>query len=1213
MSRAGANQPRNRLATQTSPYLLQHAGNPVDWYPWSPEALERARREDKPILLSIGYAACHWCHVMERESFEDESIARSMNESFVCIKVDREERPDLDEIYMAATVAMSGSGGWPMTVFLTPDQEPFFAGTYFPPDDKWGRPGFRSVLARIADLWRTNRATLTEQAAELTAHVREQAAPTPAATIAAEASAAAVRTLASQYDARWGGFGRAPKFPPCSAITLLHGYFAATGDERALAMATGTLDGMRRGGLYDHLAGGFARYSTDERWLVPHFEKMLYDNAQLVRVYLESYQLTGSEDHRRVARETLAYLVREMQGESGGFYSATDADSEGEEGKFFVWQPSEVEAVLGAEGARRFSAYFDVTKGGNWEGTSVLNTPRELADVARELGIPAATLAEALEHDRAKLYEARRRRVPPLLDDKVLTSWNALAIGAMAEGHRVLGDGAWLDSAERAAAFVLSTMKRPDGGLFRTWRAGTVHLDAYLEDYAFLADALIDLYEAGGEERWLREALGIAERLIEDFADPDGGAFFQTATGHEALLVRMREGHDGAIPNANAVAARALARLSHHFDRPDLAARATDALRSYGRGMERMPRAFATSLGVVEFLLAGPTELAFAGTEGDPAAKDLKAAVAGTFLPHRIVGHARVGASADLPLVRGKGPVGGRPALYVCRNFACEAPITDPTAVRDALTAHRTRAFEGRRAVLGGRAMGGFATSDGTERLRRESPHAEHGYAQLGRTTLLVSRVGFGAYRVEDGDPGHARALERALRSGVNLVDTSTNYGDGGSERLIGNVLAKLAAAGTAGRETTVVVSKVGYVQGKNLALAVERRAVGRPFAEMVEYDDDCWHCIHPEWIEDQLTRSLERLRLETLDVCLLHNPEYFLADAIKRGEGPLEAIRARFYARLTGAFRHLEQEIRRGRLRHYGVSSNTSTAPHTDPDATDLARMLASAVEAGGTNHGFAVLELPMNLREVRAHFERNTADATTSVLEHARANGIAVLVNRPLNAIATSGGLLRLADAPDIAGAPPLEAQLTKVERLESEYRREIAVHLRAAPGSQVEPATFFDWADRLGSAVGTVESLEQWAEIEGRAIAPRLAQTLAALDRALTGPDGDGWRGWRARYLPELEGLLAAIRQRTSRLSRRRGDAISSVIDAHLPETARRESLSRKALWTVASAPGVTSVLVGMRDERYVDDATAILGWPPLDAVDGALRAAASATVP
>jgi uncharacterized protein YyaL (SSP411 family) len=682
-------QHQNRLAAETSPYLLQHAGNPVDWYPWGSEALERAKREDKPIFLSIGYAACHWCHVMERESFENPAIAQLLNDNFVAIKVDREERPDLDDIYMAATVAVSGGGGWPMSVFLTPDQEPFFAGTYFPPADRYGRPGFPTLLTRIAELWRKERPSLFAQARELTEHVRKQSEARPPSPVSGESIARAVLQFSSSFDEKFGGFGTAPKFPPHQGLRLLLNHHRRSGDARALEMVKVTLDGMKNGGIYDHVGGGFARYSTDERWLVPHFEKMLYDNAQLAVAYLEGFQVTQDPEYRRIAMETLDYVAREMQGKDGGYFSATDADSEGEEGKFFVFLPEDIDDILGKDDAEAFCLHYDITVQGNWEGKNVLNTPRSLERTAADLGVSAEALREQLARSRRAVYAARAKRVPPLLDDKALAAWNGLMIEAMAEGYRVLRETRYLDSARRAAGFVLEHLRRPDGGLYRTARGGFAHIPAFLEDYAYVSDALVSLYEVSGEQRWLDEALRLAERMLRDFG-AEGGAFFQTAKEQGKLIARVREGHDGALPSPNAVAAHALARLGHHFDRPELVARAESALTVYGAAIERAPRAFATTLRVLDFLLEGPTELVLVGAPGAPDTEALSRAIAGVFLPNRLLALSDPERANETPPARGKTSVAGRAALYVCRHFTCQAPITSADAVVRALDADRT-------------------------------------------------------------------------------------------------------------------------------------------------------------------------------------------------------------------------------------------------------------------------------------------------------------------------------------------------------------------------------------------------------------------------------------------------------------------------------------------------------------------------------------------
>ncbi|MFQ5960868.1 MAG: aldo/keto reductase [Candidatus Methylomirabilales bacterium] len=1196
MSQEGGARHTNRLIHETSPYLLQHAHNPVDWYAWGDEALSHAKEANRPILLSIGYSTCHWCHVMERESFEDEAIAALMNRHFICIKVDREERPDLDEIYMAATLALNrGQGGWPMTVFLTPNQEPFFAGTYFPPTDRYGRPGFPTLLQRIAELWQQNPDGLRNQAAELTELLRQQARPVSSMAVGEAEVAAAVAYGTETFDAAYGGFGPPPKFPAATKLSLLLRYNQRTGDAQVLHMVRKTLDAMAQGGIYDQIGGGFARYSTDERWLVPHFEKMLYDNALLTGTYLEAFQVTSDPFYRRIAMEVLDYILREMTAPEGGFYSATDADSEGEEGKFFVWTPAEIVAILGEEEARRFCAYYDITARGNWEGKSIANVRRTIDQVAAKLEIDPPALQASLDRARPKVYEARQRRIPPGLDDKILTAWNGLMISAMAEGYRVLGDQRYLDAASRAADFLLGTLVRADGRLLRTYRAGKAHLDAYLEDYAYLAEALIDLYEAGGPSRYLTESQHLAEILRADFADPESGAFFSTAKDHESLIVRHREGNDGATPSANAVAASALARLAFHLDREDLRHAAERAITAYGKQIARIPHAFAKSLAVVDLLLNGPVELALIGSPEEARFKALCREVGRHYLPRRIIAHHDPGAGdpPPFPLLEGKGLVGGQPALYVCQNFACEAPIIDPALVAATLAASSSHQTPKRRSVVG-TVQPGTATPADTAAYA--SRFASQGYVPLGSTGLITSKVGFGGYRIDDETPRHREALEKALLSGCNLIDTSTNYTDGGSERCVGAVLGPLVRAGKLRREEIIVVSKIGYVQGTNLTLAEERETAGEPFPEMVKYMDGCWHCIHPAFLGEQLHRSLGRLQLDTLDVCLLHNPEYFFSDATKRGRGHLDSLRTEFYRRLRDAFAFFESQVAAGTIRWYGVSSNTAVSPASDPEATSLSRMLAAAREAAGDGHHFRVLQVPMNLFEAGGVLERNTGpNNQQTVLEAAVEAGIGVLLNRPLNAI-MGNRMLRLADF-FVEGEPiDVDVQLQVVADLETKWRRELAPEIKTSPGS-LPPTDFFRWADQLRGLSRQLEGLEHWEHIEGQVVLPQVSRLIIVLDQNLVGELGRVWQSWRDRYLDELGKLLGEFRRQGASKSQRHSTAVSAAIDPLLPAERRGESLSRKALWVLASTPGVSCVLNGMRTPAYVDDALGILPWPPL----------------
>ncbi len=1197
----------NRLAAATSPYLLQHADNPVHWQPWDDAALEQARVEDRPILLSIGYAACHWCHVMERESFENDAIAKLMNEHFVCIKVDREERPDLDDIYMAATVAMHGSGGWPMTVFLTPAQEPFFAGTYFPPEDKYGRPGFPSVLQRIADMWATERETLSEQASSLIEHLNATNRSAAPQALDDTVLRTAVSQLESAFDPDYGGFSGAPKFPPTASIRLLLHYDVAENSDVAKRMATTTLTAMKNGGIYDQLRGGFARYSTDARWHVPHFEKMLYDNALLARAYLEGYQATGDSEYARVAAETLDYIVAEMQSPEGGYYSATDADSEGVEGKYFVWSHDEVQEVLDAETAAAAAAYFDIAPQGNWEGTNVLHTPRSRDDVAAELGIGLETLNGRLTAAKAQLLEVRKQRTAPALDDKILTSWNGLMIGAMAEGYRVLGDRGHLDSALRAAEFISTRLRGDDDGLLRTYRQGNAHTQGYLDDYAYLADGLIDLYEAGGARPHLDRAHDLAQKLLDDFRSPSG-SFFQSSSSHEPLIVRHHSGQDSALPSANAIAARALARLSLHFDNAALRTHAVRALKAYGQQIERSPRAHAASLLTMLQLMQSATELAFTGESGRA---ELERAVAKHYLPFRFIQHDDGNRREGLALLTDK-PTADPARLFVCRNFTCNAPVTDPAEVESALAAHARSQPTGAVAVTAG-VLTGRATPEGTQRYaaRFQRRFGDHGYRNLGVTDLKASRFGFGGYRIDDRDPEHRAALSDALLSGVNLIDTSTNYTGGASERVVGRVLRECVDDQHLQRDEIILVSKIGYVQESNLTIARDREQRKRPFDDMVRCADDLWHCIHPDWLRDQLSRSLARLEVETLDACLLHNPEYFLSDARKRGV-PTSEARSEFYRRIGAAFEHLEREVRDGRIAFYGVSSNSCTLDPDDPEATSLDHFLRVAKRIASQHH-FRILQLPFNLLEQDATRQLNNPESPEpihSALEHAAANDVAVLVNRPLNAI-TDRGLRRLADPQPVTGAPPFEAALSRVERLEREYRTNIGTHLRSAKG-RPSPEGFFRWADQLGRLPARLDGIEQWRDIEQHTVRAHLRQASGLLDRGLKGEMRDRWNDWQDRYRPALDRLLLALNARAAERSATRSEKLNTLLDPTLDDDERPMPLSHKALNTLCATPGVSTVLVGMRRRTYVDDVLGAMEKPPLKGATRVLDAALKADI-
>ncbi|MBT6180138.1 MAG: thioredoxin domain-containing protein, partial [Deltaproteobacteria bacterium] len=658
----------NRLINETSPYLLQHAHNPVDWYPWGTEALEKAKAEGKPILLSIGYSACHWCHVMERESFENEEIANQMNELFICIKVDREERPDLDSIYMSATVAMNnGHGGWPMTVFLTPDQAPFFAGTYFPPHDAHGRPGFPRVLQSIARAWSTDQGEVIDQSKDLVRFLKQESEKTSVRLVGETQIAQAIQNLHRGFDTVNGGFSPAPKFPAAASISLLLRFHHNTANPTALKMADHTLTMMAKGGIYDHIGGGFARYSVDEKWLVPHFEKMLYDNALLIRSYVEGWQVTQKTSYLAVVRETLDFTIREMTGPEGGFYSALDADSEGEEGKFYVWTPAQIREVLDSKSAEIFCTAFDISTEGNFEGANIAHPVQSHDELAKQYAMSAADIHQNIADSKVRLLDARNQRIRPGTDDKVITAWNGMMIGAMALGHQITGDQRYLLAAKNAADFI-HTHLTDNSELLRTWRAGKAQLRAYLEDYAYLGEGLLDLYEAGGGFQYLARAQVLAKQILEQFSDPKGGALFSTAHNHEELIVRKKEGHDGATPSENAVAANLFARLSQHFNDETSREAAISIIEAFGEDISKMPRAFSKTLHAVDTLLSVPTEIVFCGPADSELAKELRQTVFATYLPHHVIAHQET--SGAHPLLEGREATAAE-TVFVCENFTC--------------------------------------------------------------------------------------------------------------------------------------------------------------------------------------------------------------------------------------------------------------------------------------------------------------------------------------------------------------------------------------------------------------------------------------------------------------------------------------------------------------------------------------------------------------
>ena len=655
----------NRLIDESSPYLLQHAHNPVDWYPWGDEAFERAMLEDKPVLVSIGYSACHWCHVMEHESFEDEAVAAIQNEHFINIKVDMEERPDVDQIYMNFVQLTTGRGGWPMNVFLTPDKRPFFGGTYFPPAPRYNMPSWPQILTSIADAFRERREELENSANDIVGELRRlSVVETTPGGLSSDLLDQSFTSFTRTFDSVNGGFGGAPKFPPAMALEFLLRYHKRTGDDKALAIVTYTLDKMANGGIYDQLGGGFHRYTVDAIWLVPHFEKMLYDDAQLIRVYLHAFQVTGVDFYKRIAIETLEYVRREMLDASGGFYSTQDADSEGEEGKFFVWTPEEVVEILGADVGQKFCEYYDVTADGNFEGESILNIKKPVA---------TAPGSDTLHEACAKLFAQREKRIKPGRDEKILTAWNGLMLAAFADAAGVLGNKEYLGIARKNAEFISIELKR-DGRLLRTWKEGEAKLNGYIEDYANVADGLITLYQVSGDTQYLVEAKRLADLMITEFWDEDNGGFYFTSNDHENLIVRNKDLYDNATPSGNSVAADVLLRLAKLLRDEKYERFAVTVLRLTASQLRRHPQGFGRALSALEFYFGDTKEIVVVGEKRN----QLELEVLSRYLPDAVI---VISDDAErdselIPLLADKKVGNETPTAYICENFVCQRPVT---------------------------------------------------------------------------------------------------------------------------------------------------------------------------------------------------------------------------------------------------------------------------------------------------------------------------------------------------------------------------------------------------------------------------------------------------------------------------------------------------------------------------------------------------------
>ena len=677
----------NRLIGETSPYLLQHAHNPVEWYPWGDEAFHKAKSENKPILLSIGYSACHWCHVMERESFENEAIAALMNECFVNIKVDREERPDLDEIYMNAVQMLTGRGGWPMTVFLTPERKPFYGGTYFPPEDRYGVPGFPRILKAVAQAYQERPQEVEKSQQQILnglnrlGNFQESQRPFSPDLIARSAD-----QLSQSYDPDYGGLGRAPKFPNAGALELFLRCYKRSKEPRFLEMAIHTLTQMARGGIYDHLGGGFHRYSVDDKWLVPHFEKMLYDNAQLVRGYSELFCITGNPFFKRIVEETMDYLLREMIQPEGGFYSTQDADSEGEEGKFFIWTYDAIMSVLGNEVGEIFCRIYDVSEMGNFEGRNILHTVITAEQASKYFKRDLSEIERLIADARTKLFQQREKREKPFRDEKLLTSWNGLMLSGLAEAVKTAPEERYLEAAKKTVDFVLARLYQ-GGVLLHTYKDGQAKLRGYLDDYAFLAAALLDLYEVILDRSLLNNAARLAETMIQEFWDDIDGGFFYTGKSHEQLISRSKPIFDSSIPSGNSIATLVLLRLYHYLGRDDYLQRAEKVLRLHYEAMGKQPFGFTHMLMALDFYLEKPREIVVVGKRTDSAVQELLKNIHSLYLPNKTLQVIEPGEPLGevSPLLQGKSQIDGKPTVFVCHNFTCSPPVTDWDELRPLL------------------------------------------------------------------------------------------------------------------------------------------------------------------------------------------------------------------------------------------------------------------------------------------------------------------------------------------------------------------------------------------------------------------------------------------------------------------------------------------------------------------------------------------------
>ncbi len=1175
----------NRLAQESSPYLLGHANSPIYWFPWGQEALRLAQEKDLPLFVSIGYSASYLCHLMERESFADKAVAATVNEHFIPIQVDREERPDIDAIYMNASWALTGSGGWPMTVLALPNGEPFFVGTYFPPRSEEGRPGLLELVRKVVELWKDDKKQLLEQAEALAHAVRSAARPRASGGISAETIRVAARQLQKVHDSSFGGFGKPPKFPNKSALSLLLRYHLSAGDQKVLEIVERSLEGMMNGGIYDHLAGGFFCSSTDQRWLVPHFEKTSIDQAQLAELYLEAFQITKNPSYRRIARETFEFLLDEMQSPGGGFFSARGAESEGHEGHGYLWTPRAVRALVDEPSATHFCAFYGITEEGHLAAGSVPHTFTPLREVAKQFGLAETELSQSIELAKHQLKQARADRSAPHIDDKVIVSTNGLVIRSLCHGAQVLGEPRYLQAALGAADFVLGHLRTKDGRLLRSFRGIPSAVNAFVEDYVFLIDGLVSLHELTGGAEYLDAAMSFAEVVLSDFSDQETGALFQTPHQSEEPIARLCQARDGSLPAPNAVACRALHRLATHTARPELAERATRIACAFATEVQATPRAYTELLTAVQGLLRPSLAVVISGDPSSENYEQLTTVATSRFLPFLTCTRVPLGEtpSQASALTCGEPPPQGTAIACLHENLIVKPSTSDQQMLEKQLAESLETQARERRQELGRQRLPGKATRKATKDFLDKRGIGKNARSRLGE--LSVSALALGSHRIGLDSAEHRQAALAALGEGINLIDTSPSFALGNSERLLGEVLASLHQQG-ADRSCFVLASKVGVALGGAAEQLQQLGALDSPAVALTPGSplESGAYCLDPQFISWQIGTSLERLGVEHLDVVLLQSPEHLLLG----GKGP-EEVRLE----VRRAILELEKEVSSGRIGCYGVFTTRQEAIANDVLSPKHLAHLAH--EAAGEDHHFRVVEIPLNLLERRALEPQGDDSCLAAQLQ---ALGLSVWAARPLSAVSSSA-LVRLVDppkAPEEQSPPPLSTARYRVASLEAEFETTLAARLRLAGLAGQGP--LLPLSGDLGRSLEKVESLQQFDLAETTMITPRLRQLLAELDRAFGEDAGQDWARFRGRYVEAVGNYLAAVRAEAidhnySLLQRLRQEVPTSAAFGQLPGAQVEPAhFAHWALGLLMEHPAVDITVVGLRSAKQASEALRLL---------------------